>query len=275
MKPFLKTKDHSVSQEEFTLLYDESSDMLITDPQPNELEKYYESEDYISHTDASESFVDKIYQAVKKYSLNKKVRLINGLTSDKKSLLDIGAGTGDFLLTAKNKGWKIDGVEPNKSARNKALEKGLKLEEDLSALSKEKYNVISLWHVLEHLPNLEEQIKTIKSKLEKDGVLIVAVPNYKSYDAKHYKNFWAAYDVPRHLWHFSKSAIENIFGEHQMKVVKTKPMLFDAFYVSLLSEKYKSGKQNLFKAFYRGLRSNIYAMRTKEHSSVIYIIKNA
>ena len=134
--------------------------------------------------------------------------------------------------------------------------------------------MITLWHVLEHLPDLDHQIQLLKSKLEKEGTLIVAVPNFKSYDANYYKQFWAAYDVPRHLWHFSKTAIERIFAKHQMTVVKTKPMLFDAFYVSLLSEKYKSGCQNLIGAFYRGLRSNVSAMRTKEHSSIIYIIKN-
>lgn len=275
MKAYLKTKDYSISQEGFTLLHDSKSDMLVTDPQPSNLSKYYETEDYISHTDASDSFVEKIYQAVKAYSLKKKLRLINSLSSGNKTLLDLGAGTGDFLLTAKKQGWKVDGVEPNASARERASEKGLSLKKDLSDLPNEKFNVISLWHVLEHLPNLDDQIKAIKSKLEKDGILIVAVPNFKSYDAHHYKEFWAAYDVPRHLWHFSKSSISTIFGRHRMKVVKTKPMLFDAFYVSLLSEKYKTGKQNLLKAFYRGLRSNISAKGTKEHSSIIYIIKNA
>lgn len=273
MKAYLKTKDYSVSQEEFTLLYNVKSDMLVTDPQPPNLAKYYETEDYISHTDASESFVERVYQVVKAYSLKKKLRLINNLSSGNKTLLDIGAGTGDFLLTAKTNGWKVNGVEPNASARERALEKGLSLKKDLLDLPNEKYSVISLWHVLEHLPNLDDQIKAIKSKLEKDGILIVAVPNFKSYDANHYKEFWAAYDVPRHLWHFSRSSISTIFGRHKMKVVKTRPMLFDAFYVSLLSEKYKTGKQNLFKAFYLGLRSNIAAKSTKEHSSLIYIIK--
>lgn len=274
MNFYLKTKDHSVSQENFTLNHNEELDMLVTEPQPENLDVYYESEDYISHTDAKETIVDKMYQTVKNYSLQKKIQLITYYTKGEKSVLDVGAGTGDFLITAQNNKWTCAGVEPNEVARKKATEKGLDLFSSLETLPEKKYNVITLWHVLEHLPNLDEQIKMLKSKLAEDGTLIIAVPNFKSYDAKHYKEYWAAFDVPRHLWHFSKTAIKKIFAKHNMKLIKTKPMLFDAFYVSLLSEKYKTGKQNMFTAFYRGLRSNLSAMRTNEHSSIIYVLKN-
>lgn len=275
MKAFLKTKDHSVSQEEFNLMYDDKNDMLVTEPQPSNLAKYYESEDYISHTDSKKTLVDKIYQSVKNYSLKNKIKLAAKYVDGSKFILDVGAGTGDFLITAKKNNWKINGVEPNTSARKLASEKGLSLFDDLHNINDQKFDVITLWHVLEHLPDLDNQIKKLKSLLKENGTLIIAVPNYKSYDAKFYKTHWAAYDVPRHLWHFSQKSISNIFGEHKMKVIKTKPMLFDAFYVSLLSEKYKTGKQNLITAFYRGFRSNIAALSTKEHSSIIYIIKNA
>lgn len=274
MKEFLKTMDYLVSKEEFVLKHNAELDLLVTDPQPENLAVYYESGNYISHTDSKKTFVDKLYQTVKEYSLQKKIKLITAVVTGKKSLLDVGAGTGDFLIAAKNKDWNIVGVEPSALARKRAAAKGLDLKESLETLPNEKFAVITLWHVLEHLPDLDYQIQLLKSKLEKEGTLIVAVPNFKSYDANYYKQFWAAYDVPRHLWHFSKTAIERIFAKHQMTVVKTKPMLFDAFYVSLLSEKYKSGGQNLIGAFYRGLRSNVSAMRTKEHSSIIYIIKN-
>ncbi len=273
MKFYLKTKDYSVTQEEYTLNYNEELDMLVTNPQPENLAMYYESNDYISHTDSKKTFIDKMYQTVKNYSLQKKIQLITSFTKEEKTLLDVGAGTGDFIKTAQNNRWICDGVEPSASARQKATEKGLSLFMSLETLPDKKYNVITLWHVLEHLPNLDEQIKMLKSKLTDNGTLVIAVPNFNSYDAKHYKEFWAAYDVPRHLWHFSKTSIKNIFSKHNMKLVQTKPMLFDAFYVSLLSEKYKTGTQNMFKAFYRGLRSNISAMTTKEHSSIIYIIK--
>ncbi len=275
MKSYLKTKDYSISGEEFELVYDESLDMLVTRPQPQELDKYYLSENYISHTDASKTLIDKIYQAVKKYSLWKKVQLINKYCLEEKTLLDVGAGTGDFLLKAKNRNWKVEGVEPNNEAKMLAKEKGIDLYSGLGTLVDRKYNVITLWHVLEHLPNLDNQIKQLVSLLDENGTLIIAVPNFKSFDAEYYQKYWAAYDVPRHLWHFSKRSIEKLFSDHDMKVVKTKPMVFDAFYVSLLSEKYKTGRQNYFRAFTIGFLSNLKSLNSKEFSSHIYILKRS
>ncbi len=276
MKPFLKTKDFSISGEEFDLLYDEALEMLVTRPQPKNASIYYKSDAYISHTDANTSFVDKIYQVIKKYSLGKKVDLMTRQTKGHKTLLDIGAGTGDFLLASEKRGWATNGVEPNYDARMRAGEKGVALMPSIESLPGEKYSVITLWHVLEHLPDLENQILKIIRHLEEEGSLIIAVPNFKSKDAEYYKEFWAAYDVPRHLWHFSQNAIEKLFAKHNLRLVETKPMIFDAFYVSLLSEKYKSGKSGfpiLLKSFFRGLWSNISAWRTKEYSSIIYILK--
>lgn len=272
MKYFLTTRD-SVTKEEFQLFYDPGLEMLVTKPQPKEMEKYYNSKSYISHTDASKSFTDKIYQVVKKYNLRKKVQLINRLSGAKKSVLDIGAGTGDFLLAAKQNGWTVMGMEPNLGAREKASEKGIGLVPNWEALPKDKFTSITLWHVLEHLPDLQNQIKQIISFLEEDGTLIVAVPNHRSFDAKHYAHFWAGYDVPRHLWHFSQTSIQKLFSGHGMKIVETKPMVFDAFYVSLLSEKYRTGKPKFLKAFFVGLRSNLLALRSREYSSLIYCIK--
>jgi 2-polyprenyl-3-methyl-5-hydroxy-6-metoxy-1,4-benzoquinol methylase len=274
MKSYLKTKDYSISQEAFELLYDEDLDMLVTSPQPENLEKYYESEVYISHTDSKKTLVDKLYQIVKSYSLKKKVSLLNSFATSEKTLLDIGAGTGDFLAAAKKQNWKTAGVEPNAYARKKANEKGVNLHSELKEFSENKFDVITLWHVLEHLPDLESQIKTIVSLLAENGTLVIAVPNFKSYDANHYGKFWAAFDVPRHLWHFSKKSIEKLFAKHKMELVKIKPMVFDSFYVSLLSEKYKSGKQNFIRAFWTGLKSNSKGNSSKEYSSHIYILKN-
>ena len=269
----LKTKDYLVSQENFNLIFDKESDMLITEPQPKNLEKYYDPKNYISHSDDKNSFIEKVYQQVKKITLNKKVKLIDQYSLDEKSILDIGCGTGEFLAYAKNKNWNTVGVEVNQNARNKALNKKLIIYKSLEDLPNRQFNIISLWHVLEHLPNLNEKISLIKTKLDDNGTLIIAVPNYKSYDAKHYKEFWAAYDTPRHLWHFSQDAIKILFEKHNFKVTKTLPMYFDSFYVSLLSEKYKNGKSNYLKAFYRGLMSNIKAKSNGEYSSLIYILK--
>ncbi len=275
MKSYLRTKDYSVSQEEFELLYDPEMEMLVTRPIPENPDEYYKSDDYISHTDSSKSLVDKIYQIVKKFSFYSKLRLINQFSKERKRLLDIGAGTGDFLKAAKSAGWSIWGIEPNHDARMRAREKRVELLSEIELLSEQKFEVITLWHVLEHLPDLENQILKLLGCLEQNGTLVIAVPNFNSYDAKYYKEFWAAFDVPRHLWHFSTTAIERLFLKHGLKVVRVKPLIFDSFYVSLLSEKYKTGKQNFAKALWIGLRSNIVAWRTKEYSSLIYILQRA
>lgn len=277
---FLKCKDHSVSGEEFELLYDKELDMLITSPIPDisELGKYYESEDYISHTDSNTSVFDKLYQFVKRFSIQRKVKLLDSFssnTSGKLEVLDIGCGTGDFLLGCKNNDFTVCGVEPNAKARSLSESKlESTIYADISELEEKKFDCITMWHVLEHIPNLSAYLVTLESLLKKDGVLIVAVPNFKSYDATHYQNFWAAYDVPRHLSHFSMNSISKLFSNVNMKAESQLPMIFDSFYVALLSEKYKNGKSNLLKAFFIGLVSNLKAMRSGQYSSLIYIIKN-
>lgn len=275
--PYLTCKDHTVSNKYFELIYNNELDMLETEPQPTTLEltSYYKSDAYISHTDSKRSITDKLYQIVKKYALYKKLQLINSFKTSGKKLLDVGCGTGDFLLTCKKKGWNVTGVEPNIKAKKIAVDKlNAELFSNITLISSQKFDVITLWHVLEHVPNLTAHIENVKSLLKTNGVLIVAVPNFKSYDATFYKQFWAAFDVPRHLWHFSKQAIQGLFSKQRMEVVKILPMKFDSFYISLLSEKYKTGKTNYLNAFYIGLVSNIKALRTKEYSSLIYIIKN-
>lgn len=273
MKLYLKTKDFSVSGESFELHWDSDLDMLVTKPQPSNLAPYYESEAYISHTDAQNSLTDKLYQSVKRKNLKNKIQLVENQVNNNKYLLDVGAGTGDFLAMAQKSGYTIAGVEPNVKARELAMAKGVELNSSLKELAKQKFQVVTLWHVLEHLPNLEEQIGSIISLLEDDGTLIIAVPNFKSFDAKYYKSHWAGFDVPRHLWHFSKMAITKLFQQHEMEVVSIRPMWFDAFYVSMLSEKYKGNKLYLISAFFVGLWSNLKAIFTKEQSSLIYILK--
>lgn len=274
-KLILKVKDHSVSGEVFELWLDEQFEILVTHPQPSleKLPSYYESEDYISHTDGRRTVFEKLYHFIKGIALKKKLNLINSL-STKGSILDIGAGTGEFLLTCKNEGWHVTGIEPSERAKQSALQKGIGMEESLANLSDHSFDVITMWHVLEHVPNLDQQLNELKRLLKPNGVLLVAVPNYKSYDAKEYQEYWAAYDVPIHLWHFSKNAISKLFALQSMKLVQVLPMKFDSFYVALLSEKYKNGKMNFFKAFYIGLRSNWFGNRNKEYSSHIYVLKN-
>lgn len=277
-KLFLDVKDHSVSGEQFQLLYNEELDMLETFPQPSEahLGQYYKTEDYISHTDSRRNVMEHVYHVVRQTTLKRKVKLINRFSKEGKSLLDIGCGTGDFLQAACKNGWQITGIEPDENARaiaNSKTNNTVLNSDKLFELKQEQFDVITLWHVLEHLPDLEKHIATFRKLLKPKGTLIIAVPNFKSYDAEYYKSFWAAYDTPRHLWHFSKTAISKLFGNHNFELVETKPMLFDSFYVSLLSEKYKTGSMNPIKAIWIGLLSNIKGKSSKEYSSHIYVLK--
>jgi len=269
-------EDHTVSHQKFDLRYNEAFDMLHTNPQPpiDELPMYYESEDYISHTDAKRSWFEKAYHIVKKRALKQKINLLQKYQPNKGNLLDMGCGTGDFLQQAQQAGWNIQGVEPNEKARRIAESKGATLLAGTELAADNSYDAITLWHVLEHLPNLEEQIKALKRIVKPNGTVVIAVPNYKSFDAKHYKQFWAAYDVPIHLWHFSTLSIERLFAQADMQVVAIHPMKFDSYYVSMLSEKNKTGKINIAKAFCVGLYSNVRAVFTREYSSHIYVLKN-
>ena len=272
-KTNLKIKDYSVSKEEFDLIYDEKLDKYATLPVPENLDQYYLSEDYISHTDSKKGLFEKAYHFIKRFMLKKKLQLISSRVHQG-SLLDIGAGTGDFLKQAKNEGWKVTGIEPSPDARRKASEKGIDLFQNIDSVSTQKFDAITMWHVLEHVPDLQYQIEWLKYHLNEKGVLFVAVPNFNSLDAKHYKNFWAAWDVPRHLHHFSTKSIKILFEAHGFILEETKPLIFDSFYVSLLSEKYKASSFfQPWSAFLTGLRSNWSARRSGEYSSLIYVLK--
>lgn len=266
-------KDFSVTGETFELLYEVERDLWRTTPVPKNLGQYYESEDYISHTDAKRNFLEVLYASVKRKNLQKKAQAIENQIVKGKKLLDFGAGTGDFVKFAQQRGFDSIALEPNVLASEKAQQKGLSVFNSLEQVKDRRFNVITLWHVLEHLPNLDRDIKSLLALLEDDGLLVIAVPNYKSWDAQHYKSYWAAYDVPRHLWHFSRNSIRIIFEEQHCQVVKEIPMRYDAFYVSLLSEKYKGNVLRMPVAFLKGLYSNLHAMFTGEYSSMIYLIR--
>ena len=275
-KSFITVKDFSVSGESFSLLLNEEYQILKTHPQPtlDKLGSYYEFEDYISHTDGKRTLFEKMYHFIKRKAIRDKVSLINSYQPLKGRILDIGAGTGDFLLECKNQNWDILGIEPNDKAKGIAVGKGIKFGDTIEKLESNSFDVITMWHVLEHVPDVEHPVAELKRLLKPTGTIIIAVPNYKSYDAKYYKEFWAAFDVPRHLWHFSKTAIEKLFDKQNMNLEDIKPMWFDSFYVSLLSEKYKTGKMNFISGFFIGLSSNISGIFKKEFSSHIYVLKN-
>lgn len=281
----ITAKDYTVSNEEFEIFHCANCQLRFTQDTPDAaaIGKYYKSEDYISHTDTSKGLINRIYQLVRKISNRQKRKLIERVTGiTDGNLLDIGSGTGYFAAEMKNAGWQVTGLEPDADARKIAEEvnkTNLASTDIFFQLPANNFDVITLWHVLEHVHDLKNYVRQCKVLLKENGKMFVAVPDYNSYDAEIYKEFWAAYDVPRHLYHFSVSSMQHLMESEGMKILAVKPMWFDSFYVSLLSSKYRKGSTNWVGAFFTGLRSNLKAAGgLKKYppgsvsSSVIYII---
>jgi 2-polyprenyl-3-methyl-5-hydroxy-6-metoxy-1,4-benzoquinol methylase len=270
----MTVKDHFLSKEDFLLLKCRNCYLVYTYPRPSEdtISDYYKSQEYISHSSTKKGIVNSIYTIVRNYTLNKKVRLVRSLVSGRQ-LLDIGAGTGHFIKRAQDGGFSVLGLEPDADARQVAKQENnvqLESKEELHSLQTESYDVVTMWHVLEHVYNLTADVKKIVSIIRTNGVLIIAVPNHTSFDAGYYEEFWAAYDVPRHLYHFSPETIKPLIEQFGLKLEKQLPMKFDAYYVAVLSEKYKGG--SIMNALRIGFLSNLRAGRNKS-SSQIYIFR--
>ena len=282
-EPFLSCTDYTVSQEQFALVCCKRCAFVFTNPRPNiyEIGRYYESTNYTPHSGGGNSIVVKLYRIVRELTLKKKLKLITRLCSTPGKILDYGCGSGEFLHTCHRAGWNVFGVDASEIAR-----KHTQLNFNIQAVSPEtlaestetaSFDVISLWHVLEHLHQLHETIELLKSRLAPAGWLLVAVPNRNSNDAKRYGQYWAAYDVPRHLYHFRPQDLETLMDRHQLKITELLPMPFDAYYVSLLSEQYqgKAGLPRYFKAFMAGFGSNEQAKNNiGTSSSVLYLIQH-
>lgn len=280
-EPFIKCKDYTVSQETFQIVSCKSCGFKFTNPRPanDKLGDYYKSEEYISHSNTSKGLISKLYKIVRNYTLKGKLNLV-AKHSSKGNLLDYGCGTGMFLSVAKSSTWNVYGIEPDSGAREFAVkENGLTVYPELGTAHKfwegTQFNCITLWHVLEHVTELNDTLAWFNTKLNQNGTLIIAVPNHKSYDAEFYKEHWAAYDVPRHLYHFEQKTMVDIVQKAGFKHIESLPMKFDSFYVSMLSEKYKTGKINYISAFLNGLKSNMMAKEASRYSSVIYVFKKA
>lgn len=280
IKPVLKAIDQTVSKKEFAIWECNHCSLRFTQNVPDaaSITYYYKSEEYISHTDSNKGIINRLYRFVRHITLKQKRKSIEKITRISKGrLLDIGSGAGVFVSFMKYCGWDVTGLEPHEDARAVAKKQyGILLQDtsELENLKPGSFDAITLWHVLEHVHELDAFIIKLKNLLKPNGVLFIAVPNYRSLDADIYKEYWAAYDVPRHLYHLSPEAVQFLMGKHGLKISEYKPMWFDSFYISLLSSKYKSGSAKIFSAAWNGLRSNFYAMKdVKKCSSVIYIIK--
>jgi 2-polyprenyl-3-methyl-5-hydroxy-6-metoxy-1,4-benzoquinol methylase len=277
----LNCTDHTVSHETFKLIKCTTCQFLITSPRPalQELGKYYLSDNYISHANESKGLFDKLYHISRHFTLNWKLKLVHTNIVDtfnaSLSLLDFGCGTGMFLNRCKQKGYAVEGVEPSAIARAHASSLLDTTIHETIEQTTHTFDVITLWHVLEHIPDLNEQLHQLKDKLKENGTMFIAVPNHRSKDAEVYGNNWAAYDVPRHLWHFEKATMIRLLSNHSLTLKKIIPMKLDAFYVSMLSEKYKATSNGIpafIKGVMRGFQSN-YLGNKNEYSSLIYVIR--
>ncbi|MBS1946403.1 MAG: class I SAM-dependent methyltransferase [Bacteroidetes bacterium] len=275
----LSAKDYLVSSKEFELWQCDQCQLRFTQNIPDEasISTYYRSANYISHTETSKGLVNRLYHFVRTLTLADKRRLILSVTQLKKgSLLDIGAGTGAFIGYMQSHGWEALGIEPDEEAREKAKEirqVDLLAPDTFSRFSANMFDAVTMWHVLEHVHNLHDYLEQLKKIIRPGGKIFIAVPNYESYDASFYKDYWAAYDVPRHLYHFCPEAMFKLLHKHELKLHATRPMWFDSFYVSLLSEKYKQEKKNSLRGWAVGFISNLKCYIEKEKcSSLIYIV---
>lgn len=274
----LPVKDHTVSGETFQVAACSDCTLRFTQdvPDADSISPYYKSENYISHTNTSRGLINRMYQWVRKRTLRKKKKLLQRtLQLNTGSLLDVGSGTGAFVQYMQQQGWQVTGLEPDADARQVALEVNRVNLEAISRfyeLPARSFDAITLWHVMEHVHDLHAYVQQLKNLLKPNGRIFIAVPNHTAADAAAYGAFWAAWDVPRHLYHFSPQSMQVLLEKNGLSVKAHHPMWYDSFYISLLSSQYKRGKASLVGAFFTGLRSNLKAMGdVKKCSSVIYV----
>ena len=270
-------KDEFLSKEDFHICECLNCGLSYTMPRPNKekIGEYYKSEEYYSHQENKKGFIPRLYESVKKVNLKHKYNLATqGLNVGK--MLDIGCGVGDFLHTAEEHGWTCTGVEPSEDAKAIAKTKtkaNIINSEDMEKIPDATFDLITMWHVLEHIDDLKWQIEQLHRLTKTKGRIVIAVPNYKSYDAQYYKELWAAYDVPRHLSHFNKNVLTKIFKSKNLELVRTDKLIWDAYYISYMSEQYKQHKFPLLKGAFRGCISNCKARHTNEWSSMVFIFE--
>ncbi len=275
-KPFLVCKDYTTTGETFHVEQCTNCSMVMTNPRPDQhtADTYYQSKSYISHTSTATGLYDYIYLIIRQLTLRWKYSLIKHYVNAGQ-ILDVGSGTGHFLSFCKKQGTEVCGVEPSPDARAKTS--AIQVVESLEKLPDIKFNVITLWHVLEHIYDLQSTLEKLKALLNDHGIIFIAVPNWQSFDATHYKEKWAAYDVPRHVWHFSKDNMETLIKNSGLRLKKIIPMKLDSYYVSLLSEKNRANGQMspsiALKGFMRGYQSNLKATTSMNYSSLIYLVQ--
>ena len=273
----LSLKDEFLTKEDFQIYQCQDCGLLFTEPRPakDKIGAYYKSEEYYSHQENKQGFIPRIYERVKSINLKNKSKMAT-LALKPGRILDIGCGVGDFLHVMETQGWESFGIEPSEEAKaiaKKRTKAQVYVPEQIEELANESFDLITMWHVLEHVDDLKTEIAHLQRLLKKGGRLVLALPNFKSYDATFYKEKWAAYDVPRHLSHFCRKSIANIFKNSQLRLIETNNLRWDAYYISYMSEQYKKNSLPLVRGVARGLISNLKARKNGEWSSLVYIFE--
>ncbi|MFK5854611.1 MAG: class I SAM-dependent methyltransferase [Bacteroidota bacterium] len=272
---YINTKDYFFTQDNFSLTKCLDCDFVFTNPIPTNLGKYYDTPDYLSHNTDDNGMMGSSYSYLRNINIKRKYNLVKRYNTSGK-FLDIGCGTGELLKYFKDNNWVVQGIEPNNSARELAKTKyniNVAEENELDHIQPNSLDVISMWHVLEHVPNLHKRLEQISKLIKKSGTVFIALPNLDSPDSKKYKEYWSALDVPRHLHHFTQQTFEKLISYHGMKLIHAEPMKLDSYYVSMLSEKYKKNSFYLVSAFISGIISNFKAKKKNSYSSMIYVVK--
>ena len=271
-KTYIEVVDHFLTKEKFKIQTTSVPGLLQTNPTPTkeDINKYYKSERYISHNSRKRGVFFFFYRLLRSVNFYTKYRFLSR-TNDNRNVLDFGSGEGYFLNMLKKRGLNACGVDPSVTSLLPNVYKSIFAEQ----LNSQKFSHITAWHSIEHVHELEKTISRMYDLLDEKGTIIVATPNYLSFDARYYKSFWAAYDVPRHLWHFDKKSLKEVFENKGFKLIKSSPMLLDAYYVSLLSESYKKSIFKIFKSVFVGTISNTLAFFTKEYSSNVFVFKKS
>lgn len=276
-KIHLHLKDEFLSKENFQIHECLNCGLLFTEPRPTKerIGEYYKSEEYYSHQENKKGLIPKIYENVKAINLKAKYKMATkGL--EKGIILDIGCGVGDFLHMMEQNGWETIGIEPSAEAKDiarKRMKAKLLSPEEITNLKEESLDLITMWHVLEHVDDLKSEVQHLYRLLKRGGRLVLALPNFQSFDAQYYKQFWAAYDVPRHLNHFCRKSIDKIFSNSVLRLKQTDKLIWDAYYISYMSEKYQKHKLPLIRGIARGLQSNCKARKSGEWSSLVYVFE--
>tara|TARA_B100000767_G_C19773667_1_gene541399 strand:- start:2757 stop:3626 length:870 start_codon:yes stop_codon:yes gene_type:complete len=274
-KLICSTKDYLISGEAFSIVWDNTTQYAHTHPRPinQQLDFYHASENYISHNDSNKNPFALTYRISRNWMFRVKYRMFKSRIPNKAKVLDYGCGTGEFLNYLSKKKHQTAGIEPNFHARSQCKQKGLNVVSSLEQLLNNEHDLITLWHVLEHVPDLEQCLRSIKTQLKKKGTLLIAVPNLNSFDAKYYEKYWAAFDVPRHLWHFSKEGMKTLVEPFGFELVRKYPLMLDALYIGYISEQHKGSRFPFLRGMFRGIESNIRAFFSGEYSSLVYVFK--